>query len=557
MSQLSAVHLASATANDPQFRLPERPCIAEGIVMTWTPRGLMVEGTGTRRSLTGRSARQILPDLLPLLDGSRTLAELAELMRLDSEHVHAVLLLLYSCGMLQEGPHPELAQRDDQYALLSRLLDTTRVNASAAEAQTRLDTTLIAVVAPEPFAGTLAAHLRASGMTTGASKSVGAVDPTVGLAVVWVDQDNETDARSACAVLYQEGIPVLLVGSDPDGLSIGPFSDAGHGACPTCCLSSWQIGPPNGGREFGQTAAALTAIEVVALVSRVGTPISLHGRTITDLATGRSEMALAARRPGCPHCGDPSVALGDPSVAYRFEHLVAFPDRRFVNPRDHQHHFESANVALQYDTKDAGGRDTHELPAPSGIAPRSSQRRLRLWWRGREPVRPEIKETSGRLALADVATVLALGFGLKTQPVENERVLRWAPTGGNLGSPQAYLVVHDVDGIEPGVYAYLPVGHQLAVLSDTPPWPRTEGTSATVVMTGAIRRVAKKYRTFAYRVVHLDAGCALSHAALAARGLNLTIANHSAWDDDLLARVTRIDSEIETVTGMFDLRTAR
>lgn len=557
MSQLSAVHLASATANDPQFRLPERPCIAEGIVMAWTPRGLLVEGTGSRRALTGRSAQQILPGLLPLLDGSRTLAELAQLMRLDSERMHAVLILLYSCGMLQEGPHPKLAKRDDQYALLSRLLDTTRVNASAAEAQDRLDTTRIAVVAPEPFAGTLAAHLRASGMTTGASESVEVVDPTVGLAVVWVDQDTETDARLACDALFSAGIPVLLVGSDPNGLSIGPYSDADQGACPTCCLSAWRLGAPDTSREFGQTAAALTAIEVVALVSRVGAPISLHGRTITDLATGSSEMKLSARRPGCPHCGDPSVPLREPSVACRFEDLVAFPDRRFVNPRDHQHHFEPANIALQYDTKDAGSRNTLELPVPSVIVPPNSRRRLRAWWRGPEPVRLVATEASDRVTLGDVATVLALAFGLKTQPGENERVLRWAPTGGNLGSPQAYLIVHDVDGIEPGVYAYLPVGHQVAVMSDAPPWPQPEGTSATVIMTGAIMRVAKKYRTFAYRVVHLDAGCALSHAALAARGRKVTFVNHSAWDDDLLARATHIDSETETVTGMFDLRTVR
>src|SRR5450756_129675 len=540
--QLSAVQLATATANDPQFRLPERPCLVEGLVLAWTATGLLVEGTGTRRALSGKSAQQILPGLLPLLDGTRALPELAELTQLDEARIHAVLLLLYSCGMLQEGPHPEPARRDAAYALLSRLLDTTRVNASVAEAQTRLETTTAIVVAPEPFAGTLTAHLRASGMTTTAGSSVSAVDPATGLAVVWIDRDCEAAATAACVAHYRAGIPVLLVGFDVAGFSLGPYSAVDHGACPACCLSSWQLGLPDLGRESREIAAALTAIEVVALVSRVGKPLSIHGRLITDLATGRSDTALSARRPGCPECGDPAVLLSEPPLAFRFEHSVAFPARRLANPRDHQHHFEAPNVALQYDTKDAGGRPTLELPAPR---------------RTREPISPGAADRPRRVSRSDVATVLSLAFGLKIQLLEHQPIQRWAPTGGNLGSPQAYLVAHDVDGIEPGVYAYLPVGHQLAVLSDEPPWTQLEGTPATVIMTGALMRVAKKYRTFAYRVVHLDAGAALSHAAFAAGVVDVTLVNHPAWDDELLARATRINPDIEIVTGMFDLRTAR
>src|SRR5450756_1578154 len=208
--QLSAVQLATATANDPQFRLPERPCLVEGLVLAWTATGLLVEGTGTRRALSGKSAQHILPGLLPLLDGTRALPELAELTQLDEARIHAVLLLLYSCGMLQEGPHPEPARRDAAYALLSRLLDTTRVNASVAEAQTRLETTTAIVVAPEPFAGTLTD------------------EPATGLAVVWIDRDCEAAATAACVAHYRAGIPVLLVGFDVAGFSLGPYLSLIH-----------------------------------------------------------------------------------------------------------------------------------------------------------------------------------------------------------------------------------------------------------------------------------------------------------------------------------------
>ncbi|MBV2153698.1 nitroreductase family protein [Kitasatospora sp. SUK 42] len=528
-TRLSAVDLAYATANDPQFRLPPHPSVVPGAVLHWAEDGLIVDGTGTRRTLGGRSARQVLPDLLPLLDGTRTLDQLATALGRTATQVRAVLLLLYSCGLLQEGVP---RRSGPQSVLLARLLDSTRVNASADEAQDRLADAPVALRAPEPFRKALAERLNAMGMRTTRLGSPGSgEDETPALAVLHVGAGHQADAREIHLALRRREVPVLLVGPDGDGFFIGPYSANDHGACPECQLA--QLPPAPGESPAPDTitaAAALTALEVLGLVSRVGRPASLHGRIRIDLRAGTSEARTIAPRPGCDLCGDPRIPLQDPPPAYAYEHSVAFPPRRLVDPRDHQVHFEPSNLALQYDANEYPDAETVDLGDPALAALDG----------------PEPPLTAGALG-----TLLAAAFGLKQQPQDRrQKVSRFAPTGGNLGSPTAYLLVRDVPGLRPGGYAYQPIGHRLARVTELPAEYTDMAEPILLVVTGALVRVARKYRTFAYRVVHLDTGVALTHLLLASRRLGLPISNEPAWDDAALTTALGIERELECVTAV-------
>ncbi|MER5639331.1 hypothetical protein ABT095_20530 [Kitasatospora sp. NPDC002227] len=585
-TQLNAADLAFATANDPQFQLPAHPSVVPGAVVHWSEAGLLIEGTGTRRTLSGRSARQILPDLLPLLDGTRTAGELAEKLGRPPAQIRAVLLLLFSCGLLQDGA---AGGPDPQSVLLARLLDTTRVNANAAQAQRRLAEARIGILADGPFAAALAGQLAAMGMRPVELADAGAAAEELHLAVLHAagqqpgelgpvrpvlpgarrresrldarpnhpsttQYEGDSGARPAgpptpradptrpagqalgriSRALRGRGVPILLTGPEPEGFFIGPYSAEDYGACPECYLA--QV-PPAPGRALGgpelSAAAALTAQEVLALVARVGKPASLHTRTWTDPLTGRSEARSLAPRPGCEVCGDPRVPLQDPPYAYAYEHSVAFPPRRLVNPRDHQHHFEPANLALQYETKPYFGVETVELP---------------------EAELPAAAAEPGPLTLAALATLLKASVGLKEQPQgRRDKVLRYAPTGGNLGSPTAYLLVRDVPGLPAGAYAYQPIGHRLARTGELPAELREIPEAAVLVLTGALVRVARKYRTFAYRVIHLDTGVALSHLLLLSRRLGLRLANDPDWDEAVLTPPIGVDSEYEPVTAVVRL----
>ncbi|MFH8386553.1 nitroreductase family protein [Kitasatospora sp. NPDC018058] len=535
-AQLSAVELAYATANDPQFRLPAHPSVVPGVVLHWSEDGLIVEGTGTRRTLSGRSARQILPDLLPLLDGTRTLDDLSAALGRPAPQVRAVLLLLYSCGLLQEGVP---RRTDPQSVLLARLLDSTRVNTNADEAQDRLAAAPVALWADGLFGESLAERLHAMGMRTVRLDSPNASaddEQSPALAVLHVDAGNRADARELYRALRRREVPVLLTGPDSDGFFIGPYSANDHGACPECCLA--QVPPISGEPTTPDTpaaAAALTALEVLGLVARVGKPASLHGRVRIDLCGGRSEARMLAPRPGCDLCGDPSVELQDPPPAYAYEHSVAFPPRRLVNPRDHQVHFEPSNLALQYDAKEYPDAETVDL----GDAD------LALLDVGAQPLTVDL-----------LGTLLGAAFGLKQQPQDRkQKLLRFAPTGGNLGSPTAYLLVRDVPGLEPGGYAYQAISHRLARVAELPPEYRDMTEPALLVVTGALVRVARKYRTFAYRVIHLDTGVALTHLLLAGRRFGLQMTNEPAWDDSALTTALGVEREFECVTAVVRLGT--
>ncbi|MEU4584672.1 nitroreductase family protein [Kitasatospora aureofaciens] len=533
-TQLSAVDLAYATANDPQFRLPAHPSVVPGVVLHWSEDGLIVEGTGTRRTLSGRSARQILPDLLPLLDGTRTLDQLSTVLGRPDPQVRAVLLLLYSCGLLQEGAP---RRTDPQSVLLARLLDSTRVNTNADEAQDRLVGAPVALWSDAGFAELLSERLNAMGMRTVRLDAAGfRADESPVLAVLHIDAGNRGDAREVYRALRLREVPVLLTGPDGDGFFIGPYSANDHGACPECALAQMPSTSGESTAPDTQAAAAMTALEVLGLVARVGKPASLHGRTRVDLRAGKSETRMLAPRPGCDLCGDPAVALQDPPTAYAYEHSVAFPPRRLVNPRDHQVHFEPSNLALQYDAKEYPDAETVEL----GDAD------LALLDGGAQPLTVEL-----------LGTLLAAAFGLKQQPQDRrQKLLRFAPTGGNLGSPTAYLLVRDVPGLRPGGYAYQAIGHRLARVAELPPEYADMAAPVLLVVTGALVRVARKYRTFAYRVIHLDTGVAMSHLLLASRRFGLPVINEPAWDDAALATALGVEREFECVTAVVRLGAA-
>src|SRR4051812_36081676 len=132
--RMPAEVLAAAVRQDAQFRLPARPRLCPGIVAVELDDGLLLEGGPDRKVLRGRSARTLVPRLLPLLDGGRDAAQLAaELGGVPRTVVEAALAALYSCGVLDDGddgPAADPGPGPDAAAFLARMVDSTRVNRS-------------------------------------------------------------------------------------------------------------------------------------------------------------------------------------------------------------------------------------------------------------------------------------------------------------------------------------------------------------------------------------------------------------------------------------------
>ncbi|MEU7905433.1 SagB/ThcOx family dehydrogenase [Actinoplanes sp. NPDC049118] len=542
--RLSAATMAHAVAADPQFRVPARPCLVPGLVCVPLDDGLAFVGSGNRQTaLRGRTATSLIPRLLPALDGSRTVAELAGMHPDVTEGtVRACVSLLYVSGLLQDGPAGgEVGLIPSEVTdYLGRNLDTTRVNRNRIEACERLAQARVLIAGPGPLSDRLRNELATAGVDahgwTGPEMSLGAGD-----FVVAVD---DGDARALAELdesCRRAGVSWLRTAAGERTVEVGPLFNARHTCCHGCFSAGRSVpaGVPSPLRVA--TWAALTATEVVHLLSRVGVTPALSGGTVYDLDAWTQSTVGAYRRPGCPRClptGLPAQADG-PALAHVYEQAVAFPPREWLNPKDHQVHYRPANAALQ--------RYNKEYRAAPRVALNG----------GQPGAGPGLTRT-------DLSALLLRTAGLRDDPsAVPGQVSRWAPTGGNLGSVQAYLLALDVTGLERGWYFYQRGDHSLArirALSTADgevaavcPALAPEHPAALLVLTGALGLVAAKYHDFAYRLVCLDAGVALAQLSAVADGYGLAARLADRWDDTALGAALRLEGNAEPVTAVVAL----
>ena len=158
-------------------------------------------------------------------------------------------------------------------------------------------------------------------------------------------------------------------------------------------------------------------------------------------------------------------------------------------------------------------------------------------------------ELSQLLWAAQGITRVVRGFGLRT-----------APSAGALYPVETYLVIHSVEGIEPGVYHYAVERHELDQLKvgDF----RTAAARAALdqkiayranvvlVWTAVFERSKWKYKQRAYRYIYLDAGHIAQNLALAAVSLGLGSCQIAAIYDDEANALLGVDGVTESTIYM-------
>jgi SagB-type dehydrogenase family enzyme len=149
--------------------------------------------------------------------------------------------------------------------------------------------------------------------------------------------------------------------------------------------------------------------------------------------------------------------------------------------------------------------------------------------------------------------------------------MRTAPSAGALYPLELYAVVGDVDGLEPGVYRYLPAEHAVARVASpeptaaTVPDDRREALSdaalrqlairnapAVLVLAGVVERAATKYGDRAERYVHIEVGAAAQNIYLECESLELGTVFIGAFDDDAVAAVLGLSGD-EGVLGLMPI----
>jgi SagB-type dehydrogenase family enzyme len=137
---------------------------------------------------------------------------------------------------------------------------------------------------------------------------------------------------------------------------------------------------------------------------------------------------------------------------------------------------------------------------------------------------------------------------------------RACPSAGALYPIETYIVLHDVEGIQPGIYHYKVKDHELEQLKKGDfslqiaqaalDQDMAYAASVVFVWTAIFHRSKWKYEQRAYRYVYLDAGHIAQSLALAAVSLDLGTCQIAALYDDEVNSLLEIDGKEESVLYM-------
>ncbi|GAB1641476.1 SagB family peptide dehydrogenase [Krasilnikovia sp. MM14-A1259] len=547
---LSADAMYRAVHSDPQFACPRRPALVQGLVRLDLPDGILFEGGPSRQILRGAATKDLVPAVLPLLDGTLDADGIATRSGLPRPHVDRVIALLYTCGLLEEGEQAAAVGDPNAALFWSRSLDSSRANRSTSEVLRRLDTARVGVSGSGLLADLVLADLQANGIGAKAV-SDSTPEPDYDL-VVGVSDHANADLRhmaDACAAHHVPFLPLRLSGR---GVEVGPYLDPAF----TASFADYDrqrradpIKDDAGELSFpvrAKLAAALGSGQIVGLLARIGTVPVLRGLLRVDLVDWSHRIHVISPIPDSVGPQVRTTTAGVP-LAVCYESSVAFTPRHLLNPKAHQVHYKPGNLALQHESKRWPSAPLLDL-APWASVPPGPLRRS------------SAAKNDGDIALPAIAAVLQRAAGLRPGPSFEQKVQRWAPTGGNLGSVQLHLLAHRVEGLTPGVWGYVGDQHALARLRDQDDLSalghRSGEPAAAIVLTAALARVASKYLGFAWRVVHLDAGAAIAQLAYTARAFGLAAHPLPRWDDQCIADLLDLDLDSEPVTGVVLLGSA-
>lgn len=156
----------------------------------------------------------------------------------------------------------------------------------------------------------------------------------------------------------------------------------------------------------------------------------------------------------------------------------------------------------------------------------------------------------GPLSLEELSRLLYAAQGI-TDP----RGFRAAPSAGALYPIETYVVVHEVAGLEPGLYHYAVADHALEQVraADLRPGLVVAGlgqemlgeAQACLILTAIFQRTRWRYRERAYRYVLLEAGHIGQNVYLAATSMGLGACAVGAFLDDQVNDLLGVDGQEE------------
>ncbi len=183
----------------------------------------------------------------------------------------------------------------------------------------------------------------------------------------------------------------------------------------------------------------------------------------------------------------------------------------------------------------------HGIDLTSAIANRRSRRVF-----SKEPI-----------SLEEISFLLWAVQGVRGRPFSGH-AFRTVPSAGCRHAFETYLAVLNVEGLEQGVYRYLPLSHQLVLEYSPDNLPgkivkatlgqRFAGKSAvTFIWTAVPYRMEWRYGLAAHKVIAIDAGHVCQNLYLACEAIGAGTCAIAAYDQEAADALLRLDGEEEFV----------
>ena len=163
--------------------------------------------------------------------------------------------------------------------------------------------------------------------------------------------------------------------------------------------------------------------------------------------------------------------------------------------------------------------------------------------------------TAESLSLDELAFLLWSTQGVRTE-LHEAAVLRTVPSAGCRHPFETYLAVMRVEGLEGGIYRYLPLDHSLVFVREVDDLPArltaaSHGQSfagqaaVTFIWTAIPARTEWRYAEASYKVIALDAGHVCQNLYLACEAIGAGTCAMAAYNQTLLDDLLGVDGTEE------------
>ena len=518
-----AKYLSEMVNSDPQMQIPPYPRLSEDYLKLWYNSDmLIVEGGLSEVVLRGRSVRSLLPQLLPLLDGCRTIAEITACVRgFKDKAIHDALTLLYMQGLLEDGragrdkmSTSQLTAYGSALKFYSRYIDFTRASKGRYDllhalqskhvllsatgsatlpfvsALAELGIGEITVIANDVLANTLTAlsfpcttiHvLNRSDDDVGPEKiadHLAAAERPYDLLLLLTDRPSPLWLRALNQAAIAFELPLLRCLIGPASVELGPTVFARQSGCYECARLLGLLDEP-------EAEAASAAVEAQSELSSEET-LGVHQAALLVLAlltkflpikSGDTLLRLNPESmtfdshavyllPGCPVCSGAVDYGTDRLLPVGPQHTENWAVLFHANTNDRAHNLFPKGHQMHYAASSMqaveGAYKSYNASDHYALPTLETvPERFHLPY-------PTIIEQAERHGSQPTYATLehislwlngAGGRQIMTTQSGWEVGLRLTPSAGGMASQTLYLLSFDVEGIPAGVYHFNPNGH--------------------------------------------------------------------------------------------------